>query len=220
MLRTALGPSIAAWLDDPAIIEVMLNPDGRLWLDRLGDGISDTGELRRAQRELAERLPRDHLAFLHALPLQHAEGDYLFVHAGVRPGVPLDRQEVDDLLWIRDEFLDSDAEFGKIVVHGHTIAPQPDVRRNRIVVETETPWRRRFKPDAFPAARVLGEGTASIGYFPLRYRVRDLGDTAAPALCEPALIWDPASYRPEPYPLTNAEWRAYIGRLRGGPRNG
>ena len=98
--------------------------------------IGDMGELRRAQRELAERLPRDHLAFLHALPLQHAEGDYLFVHAGVRPGVPLDRQEVNDLLWIRDEFLDSDAEFGKIVVHGHTIAPQPDVRRNRIGVDT------------------------------------------------------------------------------------
>lgn len=45
MLRTALGPSIATWLDDPAVIEVMLNPDGRLWIDRLGEGISDTGEL-------------------------------------------------------------------------------------------------------------------------------------------------------------------------------
>jgi len=43
MLRTALGPSIAGWLDDPAVIEVMLNPDGRLWVDRLGEGISDTG---------------------------------------------------------------------------------------------------------------------------------------------------------------------------------
>nr|MBA4770814.1 P-type conjugative transfer ATPase TrbB [Sphingobium sp.] len=45
MLRTALGPSIAGWLDDPSVIEVMLNPDGRLWLDRLGEGVSDTGEL-------------------------------------------------------------------------------------------------------------------------------------------------------------------------------
>ncbi|MCC6469703.1 MAG: P-type conjugative transfer ATPase TrbB [Alphaproteobacteria bacterium] len=43
MLRTALGPSIGAWLEDPAVIEVMLNPDGRLWVDRLGEGISDTG---------------------------------------------------------------------------------------------------------------------------------------------------------------------------------
>ncbi|MBA3677546.1 MAG: P-type conjugative transfer ATPase TrbB [Sphingosinicella sp.] len=45
MLRTALGPSIAAWLEDPAVIEVMLNPDGKVWVDRLGEGISDTGEL-------------------------------------------------------------------------------------------------------------------------------------------------------------------------------
>ncbi|GHH24173.1 P-type conjugative transfer ATPase TrbB [Sphingomonas glacialis] len=44
MLRTALGPSIAAWLEDAAIIEVMLNPDGRLWIDRLGAGLADTGE--------------------------------------------------------------------------------------------------------------------------------------------------------------------------------
>src|SRR3546814_4498967 len=44
MLRTALGVSVAGWLDDPATIEVMLNPDGRLWIDRLGEGVSDTGE--------------------------------------------------------------------------------------------------------------------------------------------------------------------------------
>ena len=45
MLRTALGPAIATWLEDPAIIEVMLNPDGRLWIDRLGDGLADTGDM-------------------------------------------------------------------------------------------------------------------------------------------------------------------------------
>ncbi len=44
MLRTALGPAIALWLDDPSVIEVMLNPDGRLWIDRLGEGVSDTGD--------------------------------------------------------------------------------------------------------------------------------------------------------------------------------
>src|SRR3546814_1141800 len=44
MLRTALGPSIASWLADPAIVEVMLNPDGRLWVDRPGEGLADTGE--------------------------------------------------------------------------------------------------------------------------------------------------------------------------------
>jgi type IV secretion system protein TrbB len=45
MLRTALGPAIATWLEDPAIIEVMLNPDGRLWIDRLGEGLADTGDM-------------------------------------------------------------------------------------------------------------------------------------------------------------------------------
>ncbi|MCK1453157.1 P-type conjugative transfer ATPase TrbB, partial [Bradyrhizobium sp. 35] len=44
MLRTALGPAIAGFLEDPAIVEVMLNPDGRLWIDRLSSGLTDTGE--------------------------------------------------------------------------------------------------------------------------------------------------------------------------------
>ena len=62
MLRTALGPSIAAWLDDPAVVEVMLNPDGRLWIDRLGEGVSDTGErLAAADGERIIRLVAHHV---------------------------------------------------------------------------------------------------------------------------------------------------------------
>ncbi|WP_353653381.1 ATPase, T2SS/T4P/T4SS family, partial [Blastomonas sp. UPD001] len=62
MLRTALEPSIATWLEDPAVIEVMLNPDGRLWVDRLGDGISDTGEtLSAADGERIVRLVAHHV---------------------------------------------------------------------------------------------------------------------------------------------------------------
>ncbi|MBW0150185.1 MULTISPECIES: P-type conjugative transfer ATPase TrbB [Hyphomicrobiales] len=62
MLRTALGPSISAWLDDPTVIEVMLNPDGRLWLDRLGEGVSDTGEtLTAADGERIVRLVAHHV---------------------------------------------------------------------------------------------------------------------------------------------------------------
>ena len=60
----------------------------------------------------------------------------LFVHAGVRPGVPLDAQDPDDLVWIREPFLSSDADFGKVVVHGHTPAEAPEVRPNRINVDT------------------------------------------------------------------------------------
>ena len=63
-------------------------------------------------------------------------GRYFLCHAGVRPGVPLDRQSDEDLLWIRDEFLDSDVDFGKIVVHGHTPTLEPQVQPNRINIDT------------------------------------------------------------------------------------
>jgi serine/threonine protein phosphatase 1 len=85
---------------------------------------------------LAAALPADHLAFLRALRPSHAEGDYLFVHAGVRPGVPVARQRREDLLWIRDEFLDSAADHGAVVVHGHSIAYQPERHANRIGIDT------------------------------------------------------------------------------------
>jgi serine/threonine protein phosphatase 1 len=54
----------------------------------------------------------------------------------VRPGVPLERQSDDDLLWIREEFLGSKMDFGKIVVHGHTPMPEPEIRPNRISIDT------------------------------------------------------------------------------------
>ncbi|HUB95813.1 MAG TPA: metallophosphoesterase family protein [Stellaceae bacterium] len=92
--------------------------------------------LLRAQGELRDRLPRAHVDFLRSLPVMHREGDYLFVHAGVKPGVPLDEQREEDLLWIRDEFLDCNEPFGAIVIHGHTIAREPDIRRNRIGIDT------------------------------------------------------------------------------------
>jgi serine/threonine protein phosphatase 1 len=73
---------------------------------------------------------------MRGLPLTHIEGNYLFAHAGIRPGIPLERQERDDLLWIRDEFLHSSADHGKIVVHGHTISEAPVVLPNRIGIDT------------------------------------------------------------------------------------
>lgn len=93
-------------------------------------------ELLRAQEELRRRLPARHARFLHELRASHIEGDYFFVHAGVRPGVPLDEQQPADLLWIRDGFLRSDADHGRIVVHGHTIRERPEVKANRIGIDT------------------------------------------------------------------------------------
>jgi serine/threonine protein phosphatase 1 len=93
-------------------------------------------EMMRLQTELRRRLPVRHRRFLQGLPLHHGEGDYLFVHAGVRPRIPLDRQVREDLLWIRDEFLASPADHGRVVVHGHTITPKPEILPNRIGIDT------------------------------------------------------------------------------------
>jgi serine/threonine protein phosphatase 1 len=92
--------------------------------------------LMRLQEKFRERLPARHLEFYESLKLSHAEGDYLFVHAGVKPGVPLDRQQEKDVLWIRDEFLDATESYGKVIVHGHTITRAPEVKKNRIGIDT------------------------------------------------------------------------------------
>lgn len=88
------------------------------------------------RRELAARLPPAHLEFLKRLDTSHQEGGYFFAHAGVRPGVALDRQDPQDLLWIRRDFLSSGYDHGKVVVHGHSGAPEPQVWPNRIGIDT------------------------------------------------------------------------------------
>ncbi len=87
-------------------------------------------------RVLRSAIPSRHLALLRALRDQVRIGDYLFVHAGIRPGVPLDEQTGRDLRWIRKEFLTSAADHGPVVVHGHTIVPKVDYRHNRIAIDT------------------------------------------------------------------------------------
>jgi diadenosine tetraphosphatase ApaH/serine/threonine PP2A family protein phosphatase len=93
-----------------------------------------------ARRDLAaafaSALPETHRSFLASLRGSFTCGDYFFVHAGVRPGVPLSRQSEQDLLLIREEFLLHEEEFGKIIVHGHTPVIEPDVRPNRINIDT------------------------------------------------------------------------------------
>jgi serine/threonine protein phosphatase 1 len=88
------------------------------------------------QQALAERVPDSHLAFFRGLAQHHVEGDYLFVHAGIRPGVALADQDPADLIWIREPFLSSEEDHGKMVIHGHTPTTAPDLRRNRIGIDT------------------------------------------------------------------------------------
>lgn len=94
----------------------------------------------RSQRETAtalhQAMPDSHLRFIEGLALSFTCGDFFFVHAGVRPGIPLQTQSEQDLLWIRDDFLLHEEDFDKVVVHGHTPAREPDIRPNRINIDT------------------------------------------------------------------------------------
>ncbi len=86
--------------------------------------------------ELKHRIPETHLAFLKSLQLHYQEGSYLFVHAGIRPGVRLGHQDPYDLLWIRDDFRRYRSPHEYIVVHGHDITGQPEILSNRIGIDT------------------------------------------------------------------------------------
>jgi len=85
---------------------------------------------------LRQAVPVEHVALLRSLPRFVAFGDFFFCHAGVRPGVKLEQQDPEDLIWIRREFLDYPGLYEKVVVHGHTPAPEPETMPNRINVDT------------------------------------------------------------------------------------
>lgn len=86
--------------------------------------------------DLRARVPAAHLKLLRNLKLSRTTGDYLFVHAGIRPGVALAAQDERDLLWIRGEFLDCRDDHGCVVVHGHSITRDVIERPNRIGIDT------------------------------------------------------------------------------------
>ncbi len=89
-----------------------------------------------ASAELHTALPAEHLEFLKNLELSVRVGDYVFVHAGVRPGIPLDEQTEHDLLWIREDFLNDRRPLGAVIVHGHTPIQQPYRDGRRISLDT------------------------------------------------------------------------------------
>jgi serine/threonine protein phosphatase 1 len=81
-------------------------------------------------------IPQEHVEFLSSFVDSCRFGDYLFVHAGIRPGVGLQDQSQTDLRWIREPFLTDETEHGFVVVHGHTISPEVEERSNRIGIDT------------------------------------------------------------------------------------
>lgn len=96
----------------------------------------DPAALLALRQRFEQALPPEHLAFLRTLAISHDEFDYRFVHAGVRPGVALADQTAHDQMWIRKRFLESHADHGAMIVHGHSIHSEPDFHPNRIGIDT------------------------------------------------------------------------------------
>jgi len=131
------------------MMSFMVQPDpGHGWLQHGGQATVFSYRVRTANRisakekaldlrdGLMKTIPAEHQRFLSGLRDWFELGDYFFVHAGVRPGVPLDRQNPLDFLWIREPFLNSPLYHGRLIVHGHTVTERPVTLPNRIGIDT------------------------------------------------------------------------------------
>ncbi len=99
-------------------------------------GIPTLLDMKRIHAELTYKTPYKHLEFYQNLTISYEAGDYYFVHAGIKPKTKLDKQRPEDLIWIREEFTNSALYHGKVIVHGHTITPEPELLSNRIGIDT------------------------------------------------------------------------------------
>ncbi|MBA3898102.1 MAG: serine/threonine protein phosphatase [Sphingomonadaceae bacterium] len=129
---------ISAWEGDRRSAGLFNRVGGRETLMSYGvsDHDYDRSDLGELATLTAERVPAAHIAFLRRFVDSYTVGDYLFVHAGIRPGVELAAQHPSDLRWIRRDFLDDRRDHGPMVVHGHSITEDVDERPNRIGIDT------------------------------------------------------------------------------------
>jgi serine/threonine protein phosphatase 1 len=131
---------LLGFLDDPETLDLWLMNGGAATMASYGvdiKGLDRFNASPEAWRDaFAASLPESHRKFFAQLELSFADGDYLFVHAGVHPDRPLEAQLEADLIWIRAPFLDWTGPFGKMVVHGHTPVRAPEIRLNRIGIDT------------------------------------------------------------------------------------
>ena len=134
------------FLQDPTLGDFWFSIGGKATaLSYIGQIRRQTPEVREAlgsqdpgaiHEILRDAIPLEHLKFFAKLKLSHEVGDYFFVHAGIKPGIEIEDQTPRDLLWIRDEFIKSKKDHGKVVVHGHSISHDPELCPNRINVDT------------------------------------------------------------------------------------
>ncbi|GFE64377.1 metallophosphoesterase [Litoreibacter roseus] len=94
-------------------------------------------------------VPESHIQFLDTRPLVHQHGDLTFVHAGIRPGIPLTDQDEDDLVWIRKEFIEDDRDHGTLIIHGHTALDHPVNYGNRVNLDGGAGYGRPLIPAVF-----------------------------------------------------------------------
>jgi serine/threonine protein phosphatase 1 len=130
---------LLAFLEDAGVLEAWRSLGGLETVHSYGVDVGPAmakRDFEAVQAAFAARFPERHRHFLEGLKTSTEIGDYFFCHAGVRPGVPLNRQDRNDLLTIRDAFLSSEAEHEKLVVHGHTPSIVPEIRPNRIGIDT------------------------------------------------------------------------------------
>jgi serine/threonine protein phosphatase 1 len=133
------------FLDDPKDHDTRLWPELSWLHPRLGGaetlrsyGVANASDrpVAKVHAEAGAAVPRAHRDFLAACPTLHLAGDCAFVHAGIRPGVPLERQTETDLVWIRDPFLGETASFGPLIVHGHTTIDEATHYGNRLNLDS------------------------------------------------------------------------------------
>lgn len=122
----------------PTVLPAWLRHGGDAFCQSYGlDPTSIRGlDVRTMRQRIIRAIPQEDVAFLEAAVERVRFGDYLLVHAGINPELDLDEQESRDLRWIREPFLESNADFGCVVVHGHTISPEIVERPNRIGLDT------------------------------------------------------------------------------------
>jgi serine/threonine protein phosphatase 1 len=168
-LRGNHEQALLDFLREPVSNTAWLSFGGIATLDSYGVGppLSDEASLIAARDRLLALMPSAHRSWMERLELCVEIGDFAFVHAGVRPGVPLHLQEREDLLWIRAPFLNHVRRFEKKIVHGHTITKQPDVLPNRIGIDTGSFAAGRLSAVALQGSdiRLLHASRGGIGYW-------------------------------------------------------
>jgi serine/threonine protein phosphatase 1 len=162
-LRGNHEQSLLNALGDTAMIDRWLEFGGDQTMISYGVGAAGLETLRRGRANsrlqlLAAHIPEEHLKFLRELSSILTVPGYVFVHAGLRPGVAIDAQTDRDMLWIRGEFLDADHDFGVVVVHGHTPMAEPFLSERRIGIDTGC-----FMTGRLTGVRVDGTGVRVVG---------------------------------------------------------